>query len=106
VRRRKNNMALFKKKYSYPAYSMVVNRTEEASAAAAPAPKLADTPLGRAMAKAIAAIDARVAASKMSAASASGYKARVNALKPMVGGDEEPGLLQVAQIIGAVNRSV
>jgi len=102
VRRRKNNMALFKKKYSYPTHSMVMNR----AAAAPAAPEYGDTPLGRAMAKAVAAIDARVGAGKMSAANAGGYKARVNALQPMVGGDEDPGLLQVAQIIGAVNRSV
>ena len=92
-------MALFKKKYSYPEHSMVAR-------AAAAAPNYGDTPLGRAMAKAIVAIDARVGAGKMSEANANGYKARVNALQPMVGGDEEPGLLQASQIIGAVNRSV
>jgi hypothetical protein len=102
VRRRKNKMALFKKKYSYPAHSMVMNRV----AAVEAAPDYGNTPLGRAMAKAIAAIDARVGAGKMTAANAGGYKARVGALQPMIGGDEEPGLLQVAQIIGAVNRSV
>ncbi|MCL2890738.1 MAG: hypothetical protein FWF40_02455 [Methanomassiliicoccaceae archaeon] len=95
-------MAFFKKKYSYPAHTMIMNK----GAAAEAAPSYGDTPLGRAMAKAVAAIDARVGAGKMSAANASGYKARVNALQPMVGGDEEPGLLQAAQIIGAVNKSV
>jgi len=89
----------FKKKYRYPEHGMAGNREPEK-------PEYGDTPLGKAMVKALAAIDARVAAGKMSASNASGYKAKVNSLQPLIGNDEEPGLLQAAQIIGTVNRSV
>jgi len=80
----------------YDAYSMVMKKKES----------YGDTPLGNAIVKAIAAVDARVQAGKMSAANAAGYKGRINGLKPLIGNDEPTGLLQVSQMIGAINRSI
>jgi len=65
-----------------------------------------NTQLGKAMAKAVNTINEREVAGKMSAVTATAYKGRVEGLKEMIGKDEDAGLLQVAQIIGAVNRSV
>ena len=64
------------------------------------------TQLSIAIEKAIAVIDAREKASKMKKNNADAYRTRVNGLRTLIGGDEDAGLLQVAQIIGAVNRSV
>ncbi|MCL2143008.1 MAG: hypothetical protein FWH44_01955 [Methanomassiliicoccaceae archaeon] len=83
----------------YEAYSMVMKKKVCYSG-------YGDTPLGRAMVKALAAVDARVGAGKMSAANAAGYKGRIDGLKPLIGNDEPTGLLQVSQMIGAINRSV
>ena len=64
-----------------------------------------DTPLGRAIAKAMALIDAKEGAGNIKASTAAGYKARTEALIPLIGVDEDSGLLQASQIIGGVNRS-
>jgi len=61
-----------------------------------------DTPLGRAIAKAMATLEAKQAAGAIKASTAAGYKAR---LEGLLGAEEDAGLLQVAQIIGGVNRS-
>jgi hypothetical protein len=80
----------------YEAYSMVVKKKEV----------IPDTPLGRAIAKAMATIDAKEKAGKMKASNAAAFRARVDGLKPLVGKDEDAGLLQAAQIIGGINRSL
>jgi hypothetical protein len=80
----------------YEAHSMVMKKKEV----------LPDTPLGRAIAKAMATIDAKEKAGKMKPSNAAAYRTRVNGLKPLVGKDEDAGLLQAAQIIGGINRSL
>lgn len=81
----------------YEAFSMVMKKKE------APLP---DTQLARAIAKAMATIDAKEKAGKMKPANAAAFRARVNGLKPLVGKEEDAGLLQAAQIIGGINRSL
>jgi hypothetical protein len=70
------------------------------------APSYGNTQLGVAMTKAVALIDAREKAGKIKAATASGYKGRIDGLKPLIGVDEDTGLLQVAQMIGSINRAI
>ena len=81
----------------YAAHSMVMKPK---------APTYGNTQLGIAMAKAIATIDDREKAGKIKPASASAFKGRIDGLKPLIGVDENSGLLQVAQIIGSINRSL
>ncbi|MDR2866349.1 MAG: hypothetical protein LBV13_02980 [Methanomassiliicoccaceae archaeon] len=69
-------------------------------------PQYGDTQLGKAMAKAIATIEAREKAGKIKPANATAFRGRIDGLKPLIGKDEDAGLLQVAQIIGAINRSL
>jgi len=83
----------------YEAFSMVTKKQEKKE-------KLPDTPLGRAIAKALATIDAKEKAGKMKPANAKAYRDRVNGLKPLIGKDEDKGLLQAAQMIGGINRSL
>ena len=62
--------------------------------------------LGIAMTKAMATLDEREKAGKIKPASAGAFRGRINALKPMIDKEEESGLIQIAQIIGSINRSV
>ncbi|MCL2712731.1 MAG: hypothetical protein FWD37_05625 [Methanomassiliicoccaceae archaeon] len=86
-------------KTKYAAYSMVPG-------AAKKGPQYGDTQLGIAMAKAVEIVDAREKAGKIKPANAAGYKGRIDGLKGLIGGDEASGLVQVAQMIGAINRSL
>ena len=86
-------------KKKYAAFSMVAKRESSGG-------NYGNTQLGIAMNKAVANINAREGAGKMSAANAKAYKGRVDGLKPLIGVDEETGLLQIAQMIGAINRSL
>ena len=81
----------------YAAYSMVMKPK---------APAYGNTQLGIAMAKALAVVEAREKAGKIKAATASGYKGRIEGLRPLIGVDENTGLLQVSQMIGSINRAV
>jgi hypothetical protein len=83
----------------YDAHSMLVKKQAKNES-------YPDTPLGRAIAKAMATIDAKEKAGKMKPSNAAGFRARVNGLKPLIGKDEDAGLLQAAQIIGGINRSL
>jgi len=80
----------------YEAFSMVMKKKEV----------LPDTQLAKAIAKAMATIDAKEKAGKMKPTNAAAFRARVNGLKPLIGKEEEAGLLQAAQIIGGINRSL
>jgi len=80
----------------YEAYSMVQKKKEV----------IPDTQLGRAIAKALATIDAKEKAGKMKPANAAAFRAKVEGLKPLIGKDEDAGLLQAAQIIGGINKSL
>jgi hypothetical protein len=84
-------------KTKYAAYSMVNVKK---------GPQYGDTPLGVAMAKAVDIVDAREKAGKLKPANATGYRGRIDGLKGLIGNDEASGLLQVAQMIGAINRSL
>ena len=62
--------------------------------------------LGVAMTKAAALLDSREKDGKIKPAVAKSFRARIDGLKPMIGKDEEAGLLQISQIIGSINRSL
>ncbi|MCL2607034.1 MAG: hypothetical protein FWD92_00540 [Methanomassiliicoccaceae archaeon] len=81
-------------------------KSAEVEKAAVKKSQYGNTQLGKAMTKAVDTINEREKAGKMSAVNAAAYKGRVDGLKGMIGKEEDTGLLQVAQIIGAVNRSV
>jgi hypothetical protein len=96
-------MGFFKiDKEKYARYSMVPGVAAKASAA----PQYGNTQLGVALTRAAEALNAREKAGKIKPATAAGYKARIDGLVPLIGNDEESGLLQVAQIIGGINRSL
>jgi len=97
---------LFKKGKKKSADGNKVVAKKTAGEQTAEEPDYGNTQLGKAMTKAVDTINGREKAGKMSAASATAYKGRVDGLKGMIGKDEDTGLLQVAQIIGAVNKSV
>jgi hypothetical protein len=88
-------------KKKYARYSMLPG-----AAAGADAPDYGKTQLGIAMAKAVVTINAKEGAGKMKAANAAMYRAKIDGLKPLIGKDEDAGLLQAAQIIGSINRSL
>ncbi|MDR0778076.1 MAG: hypothetical protein LBE48_01365 [Methanomassiliicoccaceae archaeon] len=95
-------MAWFKiDKTKYARYSMMPGAAEQAPAAA-----YGNTQLGKALTKASDILSAREKAGKIKAATAKGYKTRIDGLVPLIGKDEDSGLLQVAQIIGAINRAI
>ena len=80
----------------YAAHSMVMKPK---------APAYGNTQLGIAMAKAIATIEAREKAGNIKPSNAAAFKGRVEGLRPLIGVDEDSGLLQAAQIIGSINKS-
>ena len=84
----------------YEAYSMVMKKKDKEKEF------VPETQLGKAIVKALATIDAKEKAGKMKPANAAAFRARVNGLKPLIGKEEEAGLLQAAQIIGGINRSL
>jgi len=84
----------------YEAHSMLMKPKKAA------APNYGNTQLGIAMAKALATLDAKEKAGKIKPANANAFKGRIDGLKPLIGVDEDTGLLQVAQIIGSINKSL
>jgi hypothetical protein len=96
-------MGFFKiDKEKYARYSMVPG----AAAKAVATPQYGNTQLGIALTKAAATLDAKLKAGTIKPATAAGYRSRLDGLKPLIGADEESGLLQVAQIIGGINRAL
>jgi hypothetical protein len=94
-------MGFFKiDKTKYARYSMLPGAAAEA------APQYGNTQLGVALTKASEILSAREKAGKIKEATAKGYKTRIDGLVPLIGKDEDSGLLQVAQIIGAINRAI
>ncbi|MCL2785740.1 MAG: hypothetical protein FWD81_00745 [Methanomassiliicoccaceae archaeon] len=81
----------------YAAHSMIMKPK---------APQYGNTQLGIAMTKALATLDDREKAGKIKPANANAYKGKIDSLKPLIGVDEDSGLLQVAQIIGSINRAL
>jgi hypothetical protein len=85
-------------KTKYAAHSMVIGANK--------GPQYGDSQLGKAMVKALETLAAKEKAGKIKASTAAGYKARIEGLKLLINVDEPSGLLQVAQIIGGVNRAI
>jgi hypothetical protein len=83
-------------KAKYERYSIVIKKKED----------IGSTQLAIAMKKAYATVNAKLEAGKMKPANAAAFKSRICGLKPLIGTDEDSGLLQVAQIIGAINKSL
>ncbi|MCL1984438.1 MAG: hypothetical protein FWG58_03445 [Methanomassiliicoccaceae archaeon] len=83
----------------YAALSMIAKRGSSGA-------EYGNTQLGIAMNKAVSTINAKEKAGKMSEVNAKAFRGRVDGLKALIGVDEDSGLLQVAQMIGAINRSL
>jgi len=77
----------------------------EASSSSSPS-SYGNTQLAIALAKATATLNARVAAKKIKPSTAAAFRGRIDGLKPLIGKDEDSGLLQAAQIIGSINRAI
>lgn len=89
------------KNKKYARYSMLPGANAEPDI-----PDYGKTQLGIALNKAAATVVAKEAAGKMKPANAVAFKAKIDSLAALIGKDEDSGLLQASQVIGAINRSL
>jgi len=85
-------------KKKYARYSMVPGADD--------GPDFGNTQLGIALAKALATVEAKEKAGKIKPSNAAAFKGKIDSLAALIGKDEDAGLLQAAQVIGAINKSL